>query len=157
MIVNEEDGGGPIRAQDITTNSRKWKAHVFARLGTTAKTKREIQTLQRSEFAAMKNRIRRLEKRIRVLQYVPAAVMVGTRRDSTRTARGVEIREGNPDQGQDTRDVTLTRNPKLLDILWDEYQNGVGGLKSAVEFTRAERGGCKAVYSQRKPFWECME
>ena len=45
----------------------------------------------------------------------------------------------------------------MLEFLWDEYQNGIGGRKSAREFTRAERGRCKAVYSQRKPFWECME
>ena len=45
----------------------------------------------------------------------------------------------------------------MLAFLWDEYQNGVGGRKPAREFTREERGRCKAVYSQRKPFWECME
>jgi len=67
MIVNEEDGGDRIRARDITTDSRQWRTHVFARLGTTAKTTNEIQTLQRLEFAEMKNRIRRLEERIRVL------------------------------------------------------------------------------------------
>ena len=130
---------------------------MFARLGNTAKTTTEIQTLQRSEFAEMKNRIRRLEDRIRVLQNAPARVVVNRRFDPTLTQRGVEIREGNPDQGQDTRPATLMRNPKLLGILWDEYQNGVGGRKPAREFTRAERGQCKAVYSQRKPFWECME
>ena len=158
MIVNEEDGGDRIRARDITADSRQWRAHVFARLGNTAKTTNEIQTLQRSEFAEMKNRIRRLEERIRVLQNAPARVIVGRRMfDPTRTRRGVEIREGNPDQGQDTRPATLMRNPKMLEFLWDEYQNGIGGRKPAREFTQAERGRCKAVYSQRKPFWECME
>ena len=112
MIVNEEDGGDRIRARDITTDSRQWRAHVFARLGTTAKTTNEIQTLQRSEFAEMKNRIRRLEDWIRVLQNAPARVVVrSTRLDPTRTRRGVEICEGNPDQGLDTRPATLMRNP----------------------------------------------
>ena len=131
MIVNEEDGRERIRARDITTDSRQWRAHVFARLRNTAKTTTEIQTLQRSEFAEMKNRIRRLEDRIRVLQNAPARVVVNRRFDPTLTRRGVEIREGNPDQGQDTRPATLMRNPKLLGILWDEYQNGVGGWKPA--------------------------
>ena len=45
----------------------------------------------------------------------------------------------------------------MLEFLWDEYQNEVGGQKPAREFTREERGQCKAVYSQQKPFWECME
>ena len=84
-------------------------------------------------------------------------VMAGTRRDSTRTLRGVEIQEGNPDQGQDTRPATSARNPELLAVIWGEYQNGRGGWKPAREFTQAERGWCKAVYSQRKPFWKCME
>ena len=163
MIVNEEDGGDQIRARDITTDSRQWRAHVFARLGNTARTTTEIQTLQRSEFAEMKNWIRRLEERIGVLRHAPTRVVIGLRRnagpgrDLTRTTQGVEILVGNPDQGQDTRPATLTRNPKLLGILWDEYQNGVGGQKPASEFSREERGRCKAVYSQRKPFWDCME
>ena len=117
---------------------------MFARLGNTAKTTTEIQTLQRSEFAEMKNRIRRLEERIRVLQNAPARVFVG-RSDPRRTQRGVKIREQNPDQGQDTRPTTLMRNPKLLNFLWDEYENGVGGQKPVREFTRVERRRCKAV------------
>ena len=58
MIVNEEDGEDRICAQDITTHSRQWRAHVFARLGNTAKITMKIQTFQRSEFAAMNNQIR---------------------------------------------------------------------------------------------------
>ena len=49
------------------------------------------------------------------------------------------------------------RNPKLWGILWDKSQNWMGDQKPERKFTRAERGQCKAVYSQRKPFWECME
>ena len=45
----------------------------------------------------------------------------------------------------------------MLEFLWDQYQNGLGGQKPAREFTRAERYRCKAMYSQRKLFWECTE
>ena len=119
MIVNKKDGRDQISARDITTDSRQWQALVFARLGNTAITTTEIQTLQQSEFAAMKKQIRGLEERIRVWQYAPARVIAGgTSRDSTRTVRGVEIHKGNPDQKQDTRPATLTRNLKLLRNLW---------------------------------------
>ena len=118
MIGNEEDGGDHIRARDITTDSRQWRAHVFARLETTAKTTIEIQTLQRSEFAEMKNRIRRLEDQIKVLQNALARVIASTasRRDPTRTPRGVLTREENSDQGQDIWPKTLTRNPKFCPL-----------------------------------------
>ena len=125
MIVDEEDGGDRIRAQDITTDSRHWRARAFARIGITAKTTTEIQTLQRSEFAKMKNQIRRLEDQIRgVLQNAPARVIVRRRFDPTRTRRGVEICEGNPDQGQDTRSATLMRNPKMLEFLLKSTRMG---------------------------------
>ena len=69
-----------------------------------------------------------------MLHYAPARVVAGTL-DPTRTRRGLKTCKGNPDQGQDTRPATLTRNPKLLGIMWDEYQNGVGGQKATREFT----------------------
>ena len=153
MVINEDEGGGlgGLQARDITRESAQWRAAVYARLGSTSKTTTEIQIHQVQEFAEMKRKIRRLEEQIRSLAYAPA------RNSTPTTTRGTEIRAGCPDQGQDTRPATLSQKPKLLAILWDEYINGVGGRLPAKQFSRQQRGTCKAVYSQRKVFWDCME
>ena len=53
----------------------------------------------------------------------------------------------------------LSGCPKTLHVLWDEWQNGIGGNKPAREFTRRERGQekVKHLYSKRKKFWFCVE
>ena len=50
--------------------------------------------------------------------------------------------------------------PRTFSGMWDEYQNGVGGRKSAREFTsRAERGqkNAKFEYSRRIIVWKCIK
>ena len=88
----------------------------------------------------MKNQIRRLEDRIRVLQNAPARVIVRRRFNPTRTRRGVEIGEGNPDQGQDTRPATLMGNPKMLEFCGMGTRMG-GGRKSLRGSLLAQSGG----------------
>ena len=49
--------------------------------------------------------------------------------------------------------------PKTLFVLWDEYVNGIGGLKPAREFIRCERGlkQNKFKYCNHLIVWKCME
>ena len=44
-----------------------------------------------------------------------------------------------------------------MQILWAEYEFGVGGKKPAKLFTARERGKVKCWYSLRKPFWTLVE
>jgi len=44
-----------------------------------------------------------------------------------------------------------------LEILWTEYEFGVGGTKPAKLFTARERGEVKFSYSLWKPFWTLVE
>ena len=154
QVVQLDEGGNAIDVTAITRQSQQWRAAVYARLGTTSKNTTDIQTFQRQEFAEMRRQIRRLQEQVRTLAYAPArraAGVVGT------TLRGNEIRVGVADQGQDTRPATLCSQPKMLAVLWEEWQNGVGGRLPAKLFTPVQRGRCKALYCQRKVFWDCME
>ena len=47
-------------------------------------------------------------------------------------------------------------SPRSLYILWDEYQNGMGGRKAAQLFTKEERGSCKFKYCRRKIVWDLI-
>ena len=53
--------------------------------------------------------------------------------------------------------VTLSRNPRTLFVLWQEYQFGIGGCKAAREFSSAERGEVKHKYHRRKVVWDKID
>ena len=53
--------------------------------------------------------------------------------------------------------VRLSKCPRNLYILWQEYEFGFGGRKPAREFTSEERGANKFAYSRRKVFWELVD
>jgi hypothetical protein len=48
----------------------------------------------------------------------------------------------------------LTRTPRTLYLLWEEYTVGLGGFKAARLFTAQERGRSKCCYCKRKVVWE---
>ena len=48
----------------------------------------------------------------------------------------------------------LSRNPRDLHVLWQEYEFGIGGNKPAKYFTPEERGSCKHKYHRRKLIWD---
>jgi hypothetical protein len=48
----------------------------------------------------------------------------------------------------------LSRNPKTLYVLWEEYTVGLGGFKAARLFSTAERGRSKFTYCRRKHVWD---
>jgi hypothetical protein len=52
--------------------------------------------------------------------------------------------------------ATLSPNPRLLYLLWDEYENGIGGRKAARLFSREERGKVKDKFHRRKVVWDCV-
>jgi hypothetical protein len=52
--------------------------------------------------------------------------------------------------------VELSRCPRNLHVLWEEYIVGLAGCKPAKDFTSQERGKNKTKYSIRLPFWSCV-
>jgi len=51
------------------------------------------------------------------------------------------------------RPASLTKNPKSLNVLWNEYMYGIGGNKPAKEFTEIERGLVATQYCRRLKIW----
>lgn len=50
----------------------------------------------------------------------------------------------------------LSKLPKNLHDLWNEYQFGTGGRKAARDFSTSERGKVKSMYSRRNRVWEVI-
>ena len=53
--------------------------------------------------------------------------------------------------------ATLHPSPRTIQLLWQEWMEGIGGRKAAKDFTRVERGACKYKYSRRKIVWDLIQ
>ena len=118
---------------------------MHARVGSTAKRCAFVESTLIEGISDISRKLQRLDQWIKVMETAPAVRISGIK-------DGLLVKPDNPNQGQDTRPATLQRTPKTLSVLWDEYENGVNGKKAAKDFSRGERGKCRAVYSQRKCF-----
>jgi hypothetical protein len=113
----------------------------------------EVQQHEMLKFAEVEKRLKKIEHICRALTTARPLHMVTTQ-------RGTPIRVGALAQVDDSqKPAVLHRNPKTLDILWNEWMNGIAGNLPARKFTRSQRGakGVKANFSYRKPFWRIMQ
>ena len=51
---------------------------------------------------------------------------------------------------------SLSKRPKDLNTLWEEYLFGIGGRVPAKNFTSVQKGQVKAQYYQRNLVWKCI-
>jgi hypothetical protein len=51
---------------------------------------------------------------------------------------------------------SLSKTPKSLFVLWQEFEVGIAGRKAARLFTRVERGRNKFIYYRRKVVWDSV-
>ena len=49
---------------------------------------------------------------------------------------------------------TLTRNPRNIHELWDEWQFGIGNRRATKDFDDKDRGRCKYTFHRRKVAWD---
>ena len=139
-------GGGGFR------RDREMRARVYAKVRTISERVVAMQHHEVTEFADMKRRMKKLERMIHAISVSPARVV-----GAATTRRGTPIRIGTAPPPDDPRPATLSRAPRTLHALWDEWMNGIGGRKPARLFTLRERGACKHLYSKRRKFWSCVE
>ena len=139
------DSEGPLKTNAIAQDAAQWRAQLYESVGVATDSVLQIKAHQIAQFGEMTLKITRsLDAKLRLLVCTPARQATG----NTTTQRRTAIRPGNSDEGQDSSPATLCSRPKLLTVVWDEWQNGIGGRKPAcLLFTRAEHGQCKQVYS----------
>ena len=148
MIPNDEDGGERVNGETpLVRSNTQWRAAIYAKVSSTSRRVTEMQNNQIAEFAVMNGRLRRMEEIVRGMSVAPAR-RIGGRLSLT------NVRLGTPTVN---RPATLAKGLKTLELLWDEYQNGIGGAKPARDFTPAERGRVKFRYSRRLILWKCIE
>ena len=55
-----------------------------------------------------------------------------------------------------SRNATLSKCPRDLWTLWQEYEHGLDGRKPAREFSDVERGRVASTYSKRNHIWQLI-
>ena len=146
----EEDGagGGGGTAARRVGNSRshqQWMNAVYAKLCSIQNKVDEVENRQITFISRFERKLQRVE----TLATRAAMTPISRRRPVQRTT--------NPGgQGTDVP-ANLISCPRSLYALWNEYESGVGGNKPAKDFTRAERGKVKHMYSRRLVLWKVVE
>jgi hypothetical protein len=137
-------GGGGDRM------SQQWRNAIYAKVSNIQTNVTAMQNLNIAKFATLERRLRLSENILRGLSVSPSRRrMIRNNNEATAAPLGT----APPVEPL----ATLHSCPRTLELLWDEYQNGIGGRKPAREFTRSERGKVKFKYSRRLLFWKCME
>ena len=106
-----------------------------------------LENLDIAKFSEQEKRLKRIEAICRTFSLAPATSI------GRRSTRDIE-RRGQP--LDDHRPATLHKSPRSLQVLWDEYVNGIANAKPASEFSDKERGRVAVTYSRRKVFWDAM-
>lgn len=106
---------------------------------------------QRTEFG---DKCRTINKNIGRILIQPPRMMTPQQRQD-REARN-NFHEAAAAALQPVLIAQLSKAPKTLFVLWEEYQFGMTGNKPAKDFTSFERGACRSVYCRRKVFWDCV-
>jgi hypothetical protein len=115
----------------------------------------------RQYMVAMNSNLRRIAIQPvgrRVLPSSPSrAGATTTTTTTTTTAAGATTTTSST-----TRPAALSRSPRSLYLLWDEYEKGIANgngsyNKAAKDFTERERGAVKYNYYRRKIFWDTVE
>ena len=96
----------------------------------------------------MKTEIRKLEERL-------STAIREVNRNVFRIALQPGARHGNGNNNlagnqNNITPATLSRNPRDLFVLWQEYMFRIAGRKPAKQFSSKERGKCKFTYNLRK-------
>ena len=85
------------------------------------------------------------------------------RKGTSAAARGDDVddesndeEEKKPNNSRVSMNATLSKTPRDLETLWNEYENGIGGRKAAKDFNDAERGRVTGPYSKRNHVWKLI-
>jgi len=149
---NDGDGVAIPAGGAFGRNTQRWRTAIYAKISTTTSKVTAMEQVQNAAFAKLEKENENLKQMIRTLMLAPARRITGNGRQ--RQQEEVIVRNG---VAPPTQPATLSRCPRTLELLWDEYENGIGGRKPAKDFTPRERGQVKHKYCRRKVFWTVME
>lgn len=156
--VNEGMGQNNIGAS-TATNQQQATALMSQQLAMQGRIE-DVNANLSKELSLIRSDIKRLHSSVKRLTDIPfAPQIIRQQAQAIRNGVGNAAAQQTNAQATYTASTTayLTKNPRSLSILWEEFEFGVDGSKPAKEFTAGERGACKTKYCRRKVFWDGMQ
>lgn len=173
LVVTERDDTAVIDVMDeLNPNAPGGSATVSAGAGANLD-----QRLWRLEHVAVSNqeKINNIDSNIKTYDAKHMKEMASLKKVVMRGANQLHVTtrkrnhtatedDGNIDGEEDGNrqqvlppDATLSKTPRDLYDLWEEYDVGRDGRKAAKNFTAHEKGACKYTYCRRKVFWDLIK
>jgi len=149
--------GGPTTSGCSDAGLRGEVVEIRREMASQSRDIKNIQNQQRIEFDRQAERERRNDRLLRRVANFP---LVRRRRDNTNTTN--EESEGEAENqshiNQQLRpDATLSKCPRDLYLLWQEYEHGLDGRHAAKTFSEAEKGRVTSSYSKRNKVWKTIQ
>jgi hypothetical protein len=110
----------------------------------------ERSTRDDERYLQLERRLANVERNTRRIAAQPAFRTVGA------TGNQDNVAAGNANRNHIPYGSTLSPTPRTINLLWLEYETGIGGRKPARDFSREERGRVKHKYHRRKVVWDCI-
>jgi hypothetical protein len=110
----------------------------------------ERSTRDDERYLQLERRLANVERNTRRIAAQPAFRTVGA------TGNQDNVAPGNANRNHIPYGSTLSPTPRTINLLWLEYETGIGGRKPARDFSREERGRVKHKYHRRKVVWDCI-
>ena len=150
VVIDEVPNNEPMMAQGAGGqvvgghDPVGWRNAMYVKVSNLEQRIVVVQNYQASHHNAIESRLRSLEANTSRIALQPVF----------RPVQGVGVDE---DGGGTVGAATLSKCPRNLYVLWQEYQFGLGGRKPARQFTAVERGRVKFKYSRRKIIWGAID
>lgn len=168
-IIEELRIDGPAPAGNITTYQndgvRRTQQHDAVVLNEISLLRDELRAVKQENLVAFQKMTERQRAQDRLLKRLAQFAYANKSRGAN--AANADATEQEPSgedstnntvnpQHQISPNATLSRCPRDLWMLWEEYEHGLEGRKAAKDFNYAERGKVASTYSKRNHVWKLI-
>ena len=151
--ANEADNNVPdgYRTLNIARQTQQHDAAVMNELAILKEELKSVKQENRDMFRQLTERHRGNDRLLKRL----AHFALGHKSPTIETTMQEDAHTANTNNNI-SMNATLSKCPRDLWILWQEYEHGLDGRKPAKDFNDAERGQVSSTYSKRNHVWQLI-
>ena len=151
--ANETNNNVPDGYQTLNI-ARQTQQHDAAVMNELAILKEELKSVKQENRDMFRQLTERHRGNDRLLKRL-AHFALGHKSPTTETTMQEDAHTANTNNNI-SMNATLSKCPRDLWILWQEYEHGLDGRKPAKDFNDAERGQVSSTYSKRNHVWQLI-
>ena len=163
--VIEELGGDGANAASNEREGRHTQQHDTVLLNEITLLRDELRAVKQENLVAFQKMAERQRAQDRLLQRLAHFAYANKSRGANANTSGAAQEDVNQENAINTVNLqhhispnaTLSKCPRNLWQLWEEYEHGLEGRKAAKDFNSAERGRVASSYSKRNHVWKLIK